>query len=506
MVSGATAFSRVLGLIREQTMAYFFGASMATDVFVAAYRIPNLLRDLFAEGALSAAFVPIFKEKLVHESEAEAFSLARTVATAILVVVGATVLLGIVATPAIIYVSAYGFTADPVKFDLTVSLTRLMFVYLLLVSLSALVMGMLNSFGRFGVSALSPAMFNLGVIASVFILYHRLEVPVYALAIGVLIGGVGQLVVQLPQLWQIGFRFKWQFSLLDESFKKVVRLFWPMVAGMSASRVNILVSMLVASFLMEGSLSFLNYSYRLMHFPLGVFAVALGTVALPQASELAARNDMEKLGQTFHQALGLNMFLVIPSAMFLAWMGRDLIDVVYRWGAFSEQDSVHTARALWHYSYGLIGFAAVRVTVPIFYALKDSRLPMRISVATVGLNLLLYYPLVQAFDFAGLAAATSIAGLANFGLLLFFLPRKQIPVRYASILLSSVRMAVAAMLALWCATFLPIGLPEGWSDIAGRLALFSARALAGGLFYLLFCFILRVGEVGLIFRKIFRRS
>jgi putative peptidoglycan lipid II flippase len=502
IVSAWTAFSRVLGLIREQVMAYYFGASAVTDVFVAAFRIPNLLRDLFAEGALSSAFVPVFKEKLVTESEAAAFGLARIVTTAMLIVIGAVVLLGIVATPFIVYISAYGFTADPEKYDLTVSLTQIMWVYLLLVSLSALVMGILNSFGRFGIPALSPAIFNIGSILCVVLLYHWFDVPIYTMAIGVLVGGLGQLAIQLPSLWRIGFRYRWTFSFLDESFKKVLKLFFPMIAGLSASRVNILVSTLIASFLMEGSLSFLNYSYRLMHFPLGVFAVALGTVALPNASELAARRDMVRLSTAFSDAISLNMFLVVPSAAFLALMGRDLVDVIYRWGAFSEANSAGTTLALLHYSYGLVGFAAVRVTVPIYYALKDAALPMKISVLSVVVNIALYYPLVKILDFAGLAAATSLAGLMNFALLLYFLPRRHVPVAYGPMLLRFVRIGVAAMLAFWAASMVPVAISHGWSDGIGRLFQFAVRLTAGGLLYLVLCAILRVSEIRLIVNRL----
>jgi len=506
IVSAGTAFSRVLGLIREQVMAYYFGASAVTDVFVAAFRIPNLLRDLFAEGALSSAFVPVFKEKLVNESEEAAFGLARIVATAMLVVIGAVVLLGIVATPFVVYISAYGFTADPEKYDLAVSLTQIMWAYLLLVSLSALVMGMLNSFGRFGVPALAPAIFNIGSILCVVLMYHWFNVPIYTMAIGVLVGGVGQLVIQLPSLWRIGFRYRWTFNFLDESFRRVLKLFFPMVVGLSASRVNILVSTLIASFLMEGSLSFLNYSYRLMHFPLGVFAVALGTVSLPNASELAARRDTDRLSTAFFDAISLNMFLVVPSAAFLALMGRDLVDVIYRWGAFSETNSANTALALLHYSYGLVGFAAVRVTVPIYYALKDASLPMRISIFSVLLNIALYYPLIKMLDFAGLAAATSIAGLVNFALLLYFLPRKHVPVAFAPMLLGFVRVGVAATLAFWAASLIPVAIPASWSDGIGRLFQFGVRLTVGGLLYFGLCLILRVGEVRLIINRLRGRS
>ncbi len=503
LVSGATAFSRVFGLVREQTMAYFFGVSAATDAFVTAFRIPNLLRDLFAEGALSSAFVPVFKDKLVNESDREAFSLARRMATAILVVVGGIVLLGMVATPIIVFISAKGFTADPTKFDLTVSLTRLMFVYLLLVSLSALVMGMLNSFGRFGIPAIAPAVFNLGIIFSVVALHGFLEVPIYAMAIGVLVGGVGQLVVQLPSLMKIGFRFRPRFDFLDEGLKRVVRLFLPMVVGMSAGRINIIVNTLLASFLLDGSITYLNYSYRLMHFPLGVFAVALGTVALPQASEMVARGDMKGLGNTFSQALGLNLFLILPSAAFLAMVGPDIVELIYRWGAFSKADTANTALALLHYSYGLIGFAAVRVTVPIYYALKDSALPAKLSVIAVVLNIALYFPLIKILDFAGLAAATSIAGLVNFGLLLYFLPSRRVPVAYGRLFLNVVRMALAAFLAVWAARFVPFDVSIGDSEILRRVLNLVFILVTSGLLYIVLCFVMRVREVSVLKSRLF---
>ncbi len=505
LVSGATAFSRVLGLVREQVLAYFFGASLATDAFVTAFRIPNLLRDMFAEGALSSAFVPVFKEKLVRQSDQEAFNLANTVLAAVLLVVGMIVLLGIIAAPAIVFISAKGFTADPFKFGLTVSLTRLMFVYLLLVSLSAMVMGMLNSFGRFGVPAFAPAVFNLGMILSMFLLRHFFGIPIYAVAVGVLVGGAGQLAVQLPLLWRIGFRLRWRLDLLDEGLKKVVRLFTPMVIGMSAGRINILVNTLLASFLIEGSISYLNYSFRLMHFPLGVFAVALGTVALPKASEIAARGNMEELSRAYRQALGLNLLFIVPSAVFLAFVGPQLVSVIYQWGQFSAIDTRHTALALLHYSYGLIGFAVVRVTVPIFYALGDSRLPTRISILSVLVNMLLYYPMIRALDFAGLAAATSLAALLNAGLLLYYLPAKGVPVSPCRVLLSFFKLAIAACLAFYVAALVPKDFIPWESEVISRVLNLLFTLALGGVLYLLFCFALRTKELTLLKRGFFTK-
>jgi len=259
----------------------------------------------------------------------------------------------------------------------------------------------------------------------------------------------------------------------------------------------------LASFLIDGSITYLNYSYRWMHFPLGVFAVALGTVALPRASETAARGDMEELGKTFSQALGLNMFVILPSAAFLAMVGPDIVELVYRWGAFSKADSANTALALLHYSYGLIGFAAVRVTVPIFYALKDSALPAKLSVISVALNIALYFPLIKILDFAGLAAATSIAGLANMALLLYFLPSRKIPVKYGKLFLNFLRMALAAFLAVWTARFLPVDVVLGDSEVLRRSLNLIFILITSGLLYIVLCFVMRVREVSVLKSRLF---
>lgn len=505
VVSGATAFSRILGLGREQVMAYFFGAGMATDAFLTAFRIPNLLRDMFAEGALSSAFIPIFKEKMVLKSDQAAFRLADLVITAILLVVGLIVLLGIIAAPVIIYLFAHGFISNPDKFHLTVNLTQIMFVYLLLVSLSAVVMGMLNSFGRFGIPAISPALFNLGIIGMVVIFYGYFDQPVYTLAIGVLIGGLGQLLIQIPALVKVGYRFKFAFNFLDESFKKVVKLLMPMIIGLSAGRINILVNTLLASFLMEGSISFLSYSYRLMHFPLGVFAVALGTVALPKMSALIANKDYVTLKNTFDETLNLNLFIMIPSAAFLALMGHELIDLIYMWGAFSAADANNTSLALLHYSYGLIGFGAVRVIVPFYYASGDSKLPMKASIVSVLVNMALYYPLIKLLNFAGLASATSLAGLLNFMILMYFLPSRGIKFSWGKIGLNIFRMATAAVLAFYIAKLIPFQLYHGSSKLFERLDLLFVPLFIALVLYFILSYILGVHEVRYLFKKMFKK-
>lgn len=488
-------------------MAYYFGAGVATDAFVAAFRIPNLLRDMFAEGALSSAFVPVFKQKLVKDSKEQAFELANIVTTAMLIVVGFIVLVGLITAPLIVFVTAKGFTADPVKFQLTVDMTRIMMVFLLLVSLSALVMGMLNSFERFTVPALSPALFNIGTIVTVVAMYSLFDQPAYTLAIGVVVGGFLQLVVQFPVLFKTGYKFKLNFNLLHDGMKSILKLFTPMIIGLSAGRINILISTLWASFLVEGSLSYLNYSFRLMHFPLGVFAVALGTVALPKVSELVAKNDKEGLDSTFYQAINFNFFIVIPAAVFLALLSHEITQLTYQWGVFSESDTLNTALALRHYSYGLVGFAVVRVIVPFYYAFNDARLPMRISILTVVINILLYLPFVKMLDFAGLAAATSVAGIFNAVALYTFLRSKGIETQNARVLLNLFRICVAAALAIYLAKLIPTGFLSGNSILLSRVLSMALIFAVASVAYLVFCIIFQVQEarklVRIVTEKIF---
>lgn len=503
-VSSATAFSRVLGLIREQVTAYFFGAGMATDAFIAAFRVPNLLRDLFAEGALSSAFIPVFKEKMVNEGKAGAFRLANLVLSVLLMVVGAVICIGILLAPQIIYATANGFVEDPEKFSLTVSLTRLMFAYLMLVSISAVFMGILNSVGRFGVPAISPALFNIGMILSPILLIEYFGVPIYTLAIGVIIGGIGQVVFQLPSLLKIGFKFTFFLNFADKGLRKIVRLITPMIMGLSASRINIVINTLLASMLVEGSISYLNYAYRLMHFPLGVFAVALGTVALPKVSEEAARNQIDKLAATYDEALGLTLFLVIPSAVYLAGFGEDLVRLIFQRGAFGEEATLQTARALFFYSFGLVGFSGVRVAAPVFYALGDSKKPMYYSINAVLINIVLNFVFIRFWGFAGLAAATSAAGLANLFLLGFNLRKKVPQIKYRGLLWRGIRVLTAALVAFFTVRFSGLENLVVPDNLLTKLIMVIMQVGCMGLIYLMLCVILKVEDLKHI-RGIFRK-
>jgi len=504
-VSSATALSRVLGLIREQVVAYFFGAGLATDSFIAAFRIPNLLRDLFAEGALSQAFIPVFKDKMVKQGNAEAFRLANLTISALILIVGLVIALGIIFSPGIVYISAKGFTSNPEKFQLTVSLTRLMFIYLLMVSVSAVFMGILNSAGRFGVPALSPALFNVGMILAPVLLYHYFDVPIYTMAIGVIVGGIGQLVFQIPSLLKIGFRFKFMINFADEGIRRIGRLISPMILGLSASRINILINTLLASLLIEGALSYLNYAYRLMHFPLGVFAVAVGTVALPKISGEYAGDRMDALVRTFYDSVGLAMFLVVPSAVYLAGFGEDLVRLIYQRGAFGAEATINTTHALFFYSFGLIGFAGVRVAAPVYYAMGDARRPMYYSVFAVVLNIVLNFAFIPVWGFAGLAAATSAAGLVNYFLLMFNLKKKIPDLKLVAVIIRIIIMILAALGSFILIRLIDLSIIIEPVNIFRKIALVGLQVAGMGVIYLAICRLLNLSEVNSLL-KIFKRK
>ncbi len=494
-VSGATALSRIMGLIREQVVAFFFGAGMATDAFFAAFRIPNLLRDLFAEGALSSAFVPVFKDKMVKEGKSSAFHLARLTISALLLIVGIIVATGIILAPALVYISAHGFTADPDKFRLTVQLTRFMFIYLMLVSVSAVFMGILNSVGRFGVPALSPALFNIGMILAPVLLYEYFDVPIYTLAIGVVVGGIGQLVFQIPSLWKIGFRFRLVFNFAHEGLRRIRKLITPMILGLSASRINILVNTLLASLLIEGALSYLNFAYRLMHFPLGVFGVALGTVILPKVSDDVARDDKHQLARTFREALGLSLFLIVPSAVYLTGFGQDLVRLIYERGAFTGIDTSQTARALFFYAFGLVGFSGVRVLAPVYYAMGDSKSPMYYSILSVAINILLNFAFIPLWGFAGLAAATSSAGLVNMGLLLYNLKGRIETLDYKSIFILLAKVILGAIAAYLIIDLIPFNKLIELGQLPEKILIVVLQVIGMGGLYLVFMWLFRLEEM-----------
>ncbi len=443
IVSAAVMASRVLGLVREMVFAYFFGASksFANDAYVIAFRIPNLLRDLFAEGALSSAFVTVFSDYLVTKDEREAFRLSNLIATALIVVLGVLVVLGIIFAPQVVAVIAPGFEGDRAKFDLTVRLTKIMMPFILLVALAAQAMGVLNARDRFGVPAMASMFFNVGSIigglATAALLTDStfshpirsiVEKPtegIIGMAYGVLIGGFLQYVVQWPSLRRAGFRYRPMLSFTDPGVRRIFALMGPAVIGAAAVQVNVLVNSNFASNLPgSGPVSWLSYSFRLMQFPIGVFGVAIATATLPSISRSAARKDMNEFRHTLAGSIRLAFLLTIPSAAGLIVLGRPIIALIYERGHFDAADTQHTAAALAFYAVGLAGYSAVRILAPAFYAINDARTPMMISLLSMATNFVMNWMLVGVLQERGLALSTSTVALMNFGLLYAIMRRR----------------------------------------------------------------------------------
>lgn len=426
-VSLGTFASRVLGMLRMSVMSGLFGASDANDAFVAAFKIPNLLRDMFAEGALSASFIPVFATKLKEAGRSEALQTANLMMSFLLVVVGFFVIVGIIVAPSIVSALAPGFDEIPGKFDLTVKLGRVMMPFLLVISIAALFMGMLNALGKFGTPAFAPVMLNLGMIAAGFVICPFVDPPILGMSIGVLLGGLGQCLIQLPQLLKSGFRFRPDWNFRNSDLALIVKLSAPMVIGLAGTQVNVFVITNLASQLSEGAVSYLDYSFRLLHLPLGLFSVAIATVSLPSASRLAAGKDLEGMAALYLKTLRLGLFLVLPAEVLLLLAGKPIVALLYQHHEFSSSDTISTVSALLYYSIGLVAYSSVRITVPMFYAMKETRLPVIVSLVSVVVNIILCFSLTDILDFRGLSLAVSCSGWLNF-VLLFLLLSRRLPV------------------------------------------------------------------------------
>ena len=419
-LSAATMASRVLGLVRDQLFAALVGANRWSDAFVVAFRIPNLLRDLFAEGALSSAFVPTFAEAHARRGKEDAHRLANALLGLVLLVVGGVVLAGLLAAPAIVRVLAPGF--GPEEADFAASLTRIMMPFLLLVSLSAVAMGMLNAQSRFTAPALAPALFNVGAIAVGAWLWATGQGPRAAAvgwSVGTLVGGAMQLAVQWPSLHRLGFRLRPIFgraALVDPGIRRIGRLMGAAVIGLSATQVNILVNTIFASHEV-GANTWLQMAFRLMQLPLGVFGVAIATVAGAGVAQRVAAGDMDGVRETLGSAMRLVAFLNVPAAVGLVALAHPIISLVYEHGRFGAADASATADALVFYAVGLYGYSAVKVFAPAFYAIDDARIPVIGSVVGMASNVVLVLLLHPVLGFKGIALGTALAATANFAVL-----------------------------------------------------------------------------------------
>ena len=483
-VSSMTLLSRILGFVRDTVIARAFGAGLMTDAFFVAFKIPNLLRRLFAEGAFSQAFVPILAEYKNRRSAEETRSLVDHVSGLLALALFAVTVAGVLAAPAIIYVSAPGFYADPAKRELSVSLLRIIFPYIFFISLTALAGGILNTYSRFSVPAFTPVLLNLSFIAFALWASPHFDPPVLALGWAVLAGGVLQLAFQVPFLVKLGLLPRLKLSFSDSGVWRVVRQMGPAVFGVSIAQVSLLINTIFASFLVTGSVSWLYYADRLMEFPTGMLGVALGTILLPSLSKRHADRSPEEYSQLLDWGVRLTLLLAVPAAVALAVLAVPLVATLFHYGQFTQADVLHTRDAVVAYSAGLVGLILVKVLAPGFYARQDICTPVKCAVitlfATQALNLALVFPLRH----AGLALAIALGACINASLLFVLLRRKGIyaPGPGWSAFLAKLGIAVAFMGALLGAG---VHYTE-WLDVPARARVLQLAALvsAGGVSYL----------------------
>ncbi len=459
LMSVATFISRMLGYVKDMILAVFFGASGLSDTFFAAFRIPNLLRELFAEGSMSSAFIPVLTEYRQKQGENEAIRLVKITFTFIIIMVGCLCMLGIMFAPAIVSVVAPGFLQSPDKFSMTVVLTRVMFPFLLFISLASLVMGALNTKKIFFVPALAPALLNITIIGTVVLFARSFAEPITSVAIGVAIGGFVQFAFQLPAFFRTGYVLGFEPEFGHPGLKKMALLLVPATMALAVNQINIIVSNILASYLPDGSITYLYYSMRLIQFPIGIFGVAMGMAVLPALSEHAVNGDYDKLREDFSFALRLLFFIAVPSMAGLIALREPIVNLLFQRGQFDYVATRGTADALLFYSIGIWSIVGVRVTTATFYALQDTKTPVRIAVVGVTSNILLSLILMGPLKHSGLALANSLASGINFLLLSFFL-RKRLQRIDAKAIITSFLQVISASFIMGVV---------GWTLLRGEL-------------------------------------
>lgn len=536
IVSIAVMFSRLFGLAREMLFAQFFGAGFLTDAYVVAFRIPNVLRDLFAEGALSVAFVKVFTDIQVTKGENAAWRLASLIFSLLAVTLSIICIVGIIFSKQFVDLVADGFS--PEKAALATTLTQIMFPFILLVALAAVAMGVLNTKGIFGIPASASTVFNVVSIAVGLGLAFWLSgggwtmspdknaVPsaaaqwaIIGMSIGTLIGGGAQLAIQIPSLYKVGFRFSPIISLADEGVRKVLALMTPAILGTSAVQINVLINTYFVSQI-DGAQGWLNYAFRLMQFPIGLFGVAVGTAAIPVMSRLASEGKMSEFRNTISSSMNLVFLMTLPSACGLIVLGEPIIRLIYERGKFDPGATTMTAAALLGYSIGLTGYAAIKILSPAFYALDDAKTPMLIAVASIAVNFVGGYTLREVFSHygvtpetpygyghVGVALATSLVALVNFFALGILLRGRIKRLNGRAILSSFIKIAVAsAILSAVCYAVYKAMLTQfGMNGFWLRFAEAFVPIAFGGLSFIIVAKLLKVHELEELFGMLKRK-
>ncbi|MEA3506329.1 MAG: murein biosynthesis integral membrane protein MurJ, partial [Elusimicrobiota bacterium] len=505
-VSGATMISRIFGFFRDVVIAQFFGATMAADAFFVAYKIPNLLRRLLGEGALSTSFIPVYTEYLATKGKDEARKLVRVIFGAFLALFIVLTALGIVFAPQIVSVIAYGFTDQPEKFRLTVLLTRIMFPFLMAIGLGSITLGILNSWRMFFIPAVAPAMLSITEIVFIFALTPYLKVPITGLAFGVLLGGFLQFIFQLvPVLKKYGSLMP-KINLSHPGLRKIGRLMMPALIGVSVVQINSFVDTICATLLKAGSVTHLYYGNRLMQLPLAVFGTAVATVTLPMMSENAARKEFKSLKDTLSFSLRSMSFLIMPAAVGFIVFGGPIIRMLFERGKFLPADTASTAWVLLFYSTGILFFAGVKVVASAFHSLQDTKTPVIVAsvamVFNVGLNLTVVFvePVKVIFSSGGLALATAIASAVNF-LLLIIIFRKRMGLIGGKTVTHSVVKHISASFIMGAFLYYFSGMTADW-NIYARVPLVI---IAGGLIYGLLSVLFRIPELDSLKELFFKK-
>jgi len=504
-VSIAVFCSRILGLIREQVFAALFGAGLEMDAFVVAFRIPNLLRDLFAEGALSAAFVSVFTHYQNTESPEKTWKLVNNVISSLSIVILVMTLLGFIFSNDLVNLIAPHFAVIQGKTELTTTLTQIMLPFLLFVSLASIFQGLLNTKRYFFIPAFSSSMFNMGSIlvggglalALPFFGYPA----IVGMAIGTLAGGLFQLLAQMPLAIKTGYKFDLYFNFKDPALKKIFFLIIPSIIGLSATQITIFINTNFASSCGEGAVAWLNYAFRLIQFPIGMFGVAISIATLPVISGFASKKDMNGLKDSLESALSLAFLLTFPATVGLFILSEPIIRIIYEYGRFSQFDTAMTARLLELYSLGLVAYCGVKILVPVYYALDDTKWPVIGSFAGVTLNIIVILFAIEYYSQNAIALATSSAMLFNF-IFLFFILIKKIGTLNIKRILASVSKTVLSSVFMGILCYF---LHFKFLTFAGRFGLIVSLMLTigfSGIFYIFMCYITGQNEIKMLIGKI----
>ena len=495
IVVAATIFCRILGLGREIVISNRFGAGIETDAFFVAFMIPNLMRMFLGEGALSTAFIPIFTGYLTDNQKSKAEYFANNVLNILVIVLIIVIVFGMWAAPVLINIIAAGFKANPYKFELTVNLTRMVFPYIGFVAIAALFMGILNSFNHFLTPALAPATLNISMI--LFAILFSAKFGIFSLVIGVIIGGIGQFAIQLPALKKNKIKYKFLINLKDPGMRKFIKLLLPAILGLTITQINVVVDRVIASHLIDGSISALYYANRLVQFPLGAFGIAISTAIFPTLSKFAALENITELKKTLLFGLKIMLLLTVPSTIGLMVLNDSIIRLIYEHGVFTKIASHMTSGALFYYSIGLFSFASVKLITMASFALKDSKSPVKIGVYIVIINIILDLILVRYLAHSGLALATAIASILNL-ILLIRMMQKKIGVFQIKKYLNFIAKIIfsATMLGITCyAMNHYLGNLFDLNYKTGQFLQVMASILMGSIVYLLSCYLLGVQEV-----------